>query len=79
MNLVKQMSIEIGGPGGSSTYSRDAKMLQKLLKDAGVEHVVIEDQYNEYKHDRHDDELKMFLGAKPDKITIRVKHYPWGG
>ena len=81
MNLVKQMSIVIGGPGGDPNYSRDAKMLKKLLMDAGVENVVIDEDphYKEYTHDRHDDELKLFLGAKPDKITIRVRHYPWGG
>lgn len=79
MNLVKEMSIVIGGPGGSTTYSRDAKMLQKLLKDAGVENVVIDDDELQYRHDRPDDELKLFLGAKPDKVTIRVRHYPWGG
>lgn len=79
MNLVKEISITIGGPGGSSDYSRDAKMLQKLLKDSGVENVVIKEELPEYTHDRADDEIKLFLGAKPDKITINVRHYPWGG
>lgn len=79
MNLVKEMNIEIGGPGGNPNYSRDAKMLKKLLHDAGVENVEIKEQHKDLAHDRPDDELKLFLGAKPDKVTINVRHYPWGG
>jgi len=81
MNLVKEMNITIGGPGGNPDYSRDAKMLRKLLLDAGVETVEIKEDpsYKKYTHDRPDDELKLFLGAKPDKVVISVMHYPWGG
>lgn len=79
MNLVKEMNITIGGPGGNPDYSRDAKMLKKLLLDAGVENVSINEQYKDLVHDRPDDELKLFLGAKPDKVVIHVRHYPWGG
>ena len=80
MNLVREITLEISGPGGCTEMSRDAKMLRKLLLDAGVETVVINDRgYSEYNHDRTDDELKLFLGAKPDKITINIHHIPWGG
>lgn len=79
MNLVKEMNIVIGGPGGSTKYSRDAKMLKHLLKLSGVEDVIIKEELPDYAHDRPDDELKLFLGAKPEKITITVQHYPWGG
>jgi len=79
MNSIHEILIEIGGPGGSTAYSRNAKMIQKLLKDAGVEDVIIEDVYPQFKHNKADDELKMFLGVKPSKVTIRVRHDPWGG
>lgn len=79
MNLVNEISVTISGAGGMSSLSRDAKMLQYLLKQAGVENVVIKDAYPEYTHDRNDDEIKLFCGAKPDKITIHVQHVPWGG
>jgi hypothetical protein len=80
MNQVKEMILTISGAGGCSEMSRDAKMLSKLLRDAGVENIVIEgDDDPRYQHDRSDDELKLFVGAKPDKVTIRVHHIPWGG
>jgi len=80
MNLVKEITLTLSGPGGSTEMSRDAKMLSKILKDAGVEEVVIVgDEDARFQHDRHDDELKLFVGAKPDKVIIRVNHIPWGG
>lgn len=78
MNLVKEITLTISGPGGSRDMSRDAKMLRKLLRDAGVENVIIDDLPG-YEHDRPDDEIKMFVGAKPEKITIKIDHLPWGG
>ena len=78
MNLIKHIHLTIGGPGGDPTYHREAVMIKKLLEDAGVQDVVIEDKY-EIREERHDDELKLFVGAKPDKVTITVQHYPWGG
>ena len=78
MNLIKEMRIDIAGIGGDPSLHRQAVMLKKLLEDAGVETVMIDDRYN-IKEERHDDELKLFLGAKPDKVVIRVVHQPWGG
>lgn len=79
MNKVDIINIEIGGPGGRTEYSRDAKMIKKLLMDAGVQDIEIVDTNGRYVHDRSDDEIKLFLGAKPCKVVINVVHHPWGG
>ena len=58
---------------------RMAMMLQKLLKDAGVENINIKDQKPGNFVERQDDELKLFVGAKPDKITIHLRPFFIGG
>lgn len=75
MNLIKEMNITVSG---YVDVYRSAVMLQKLLQDAGVENVVI-DANSGYEKERHDDEIKLFMGAKPDKITIRIQNYYIGG
>lgn len=65
---------------GSDIY-RQAVMLQKLLEDAGVENVTIKDidRYKKYSPERHDDEIKLFVGAKPNTINIFMQEWYPGG
>jgi len=79
MNLLKEVTISVGGPGGCGDYHRQAKMLKYLLEDAGVKNVIIQDDHRDLHKERHDDELKLFAGAKFDKVIIKVEHWPWGG
>ncbi len=77
MNLIKQMDITVHGLCGPDDTYRHAVMLKKLLMDAGVEEVIITNKT--YSPERQDDELKLFMGAKPDKVTITVREFFIGG
>lgn len=77
MNLIKHMNITVHGLCGCDDTYRHAVMLKKLLEDAGVPEVVITNKV--YSPERQDDELKLFVGAKPDKVTIGISEYFVGG
>ncbi len=62
-----------------SDIHRQAVMLKKLLEDAGVENVTIDDRHKRYSPERHDDEMKLFVGAKPDTISIHTREWYPGG
>jgi len=78
MNLIKEMDITLSGLVGAQDTYREAVMLKKLLQDAGVKNVIINGSAT-YSEERHDDEIKLFMGAKPDKIIIHVREYFIGG
>lgn len=72
------MDITISGLVGVQDTYREAVMLKKILEDAGIQEVSIIGN-SCYSEERQDDELKLFLGAKPDKIVIHVRECFIGG
>lgn len=78
MNLIKHMDITLHGMCGGDDLNRQALMLKKLLEDAGVEKVTVTNKVTNWR-ERHDDEIKLFAGAKPDTVSISLREYFIGG